>query len=237
MHLLAGTSPLYSSAVFDWVTGIAVTLILGVLGVWAAFKAANPRQELAWQVRAIVPLLSDAASHQVRDTVQIRVDGQVLQSAQVVELYLINRGRRDIPTEAFDQKRPLRIDVGASIVKVLNRVDSPGVRPPQITSEDSALTLGPDLFKRGQAVSVSLLVDGSEPTVTIPESPFIDIAVLELPAVNGQPAFTGPWNTAAAAVVAAAFGLVAGAVGLVAVMLVAVVVATSSSTRRRRRPR
>lgn len=188
MRLVAESGPWYTSGVFLGVAGIAAAVVFGVLGMWAAFRAANPRQELAWQVRASVPLLSSKASAEARDAVEIRVDGQVLHSPRVVELYLVNRGRRDISTEAFDQHRPLRVDVGVPIVKMLNQVHTPaGLRPPRITVEGSVAELGPDMLKRGQAAAISLLVNGSAPTVTIPETPFIDIAVRELPGEYREP--------------------------------------------------
>jgi hypothetical protein len=183
MRLSADSAPFYTSGVFLGVAGIAVGLIFGVIGVWAAFKAANPLRALPLQLRAVVPLLTSAVP-QASDEVEIRVDGQILQYPQVVELKLANRNRRDIPTEAFDQHRPLCIDVGVPIVKILNRVDTPaGVRLPNLTYKGRVLALGPDLFKRGQSVTISLLVDGKEPIITIPESPFIDI---DVPLLSGD---------------------------------------------------
>jgi len=199
MHLPAA-SPFWISDTFLGMAGI----IVGMTGVWAAFRAANPRQELAFQVNASVPLLTGHIDRP-RDLVEVRVDGRILRNAQLIELRLVNRGRRDIPTEAFDQKRPLCIDVGAPIVKILNAVHSPhGLRHPRLDVLDNVLTVGPDLFKRGQEITVSLLVDG-QPRITVPEPPFIDIAVRKRP---GDPTVLPPEFTIAVLTILALFGAI-----------------------------
>lgn len=161
-------------------TGLIATVILGVLGiavaVWAAFRAAKPRQELAYEVRAIVPLLNPSAADV--PYVDIYYDGEEVNHPHVVELHLHNRGSRDIATAQFDQDRAFVVDVGGLIKTVLNTVTVPShYKAARLEADGSSLRVGPDLIKKGQLMKIALLVDGTNPRVTCPEPPFIDVDV------------------------------------------------------------
>lgn len=171
----------YNSGTFWGVAGIVVAVVVGAIGVWAAFRAADPRQVVTWKLRAVVPLLTRGNLHGVGDTLEIRLDGKALDDPRTVDILMRNQGKRDISTAAFDQLRPLRLELGTPIAKLL-RTES---TPPEFKSlgvevHDTAIDIGPGLFKRGQSMVISLLVDGDHPQITFPDLPFIDVELREV---------------------------------------------------------
>ena len=186
-------------------------LVIGIVGVWAVFYVAKPpRRELAWQVRACVPLLNDQA-HKMSAHVEVRVDGEPIKDPTVVEIRVFNRGRRDIPNSAFNDRQPLRMEVGTRVVKHLNRVSEPkDTTTPTIKVDDTGFVLLPGLIKKGQSITVLLLLDGAEPDVCVSASPLIDIPVRQRPV--GVESTRLPALLTTPGAIAGAGGVTAGAV-------------------------
>jgi hypothetical protein len=85
----------------------------------------------------------------------------LLRPPYLLEVTLTARGRRDIPSSAFDQGRTLVFGLGARIVKVLQVRCSPASSlAPPVAIEGSALKVGPELVGRRQITTISVLVDG-----------------------------------------------------------------------------
>jgi hypothetical protein len=95
---------------------------------------------------------------------EILHEGRRLTNPYLLEVTLAARDRRDIPSSAFDQGRPLVFDLGAEIVKVLQiRCNPASSLAPPVTHEGSALRVGPELIGRHQTTVICVLVDGPQP--------------------------------------------------------------------------
>ncbi|MGW1893992.1 hypothetical protein ACWCP6_27625 [Streptomyces sp. NPDC002004] len=102
----------------------------------------------------------------VRQRMVLSVDGRPRQNAHRVEVRLVRKGP-DIASSDFDQDRPIVLNVGSDIITMIG---SPQVEPsdaevPNVTYAGSMLNVPKCLIKRGQQISVSLLVDGT-PSLT-----------------------------------------------------------------------
>jgi len=157
----------YSSATFQWATGILSAAIIAAICALVGFRAVNPRRELVYEVLALVPFLTPTTAD-ARDGVEIRLSGEILDNPQVLEIRLTNHGRLDIATDAFDQSE-----------------SSPAnFKLPRIKIDGTGLNIGPDLLKRRQSIAISVLVDGASPSVTIPDSPLLDVDIREQQKIN-----------------------------------------------------
>lgn len=110
----------YSSGTLWAAVGVGVTLLIGIatlLVMWV------PRQRLYYRAPPATPLLAPGIKG-IAD-LEIRHDGRRLADPYLLEITMTARGRRDIPSSAFDQDRPLGFDLGAGIVKVLQVRCSP----------------------------------------------------------------------------------------------------------------
>jgi hypothetical protein len=77
-----------------------------------------------------------------------------------VNIYLSNRGRRDITREAFGNNQPLKFDIGVPIRKLVGVVSSPEVlRAVQHRAEGTRLFVGPELIGRRQDLRFTLITD------------------------------------------------------------------------------
>ena len=143
--------------------GCYVAVVSCGLGVWAAFRAAYPRQELTYEVLGIRP-------HAAKRTAT---------GSQIIEIRLVNSGQRDIPSDAFDGGKPLRFEVtAATSVQITKCHFTPGrTQSPRVDIRGSILSLGPDLIKRRQVITISLLAGGNVSQVIVAEDPLIGIKV------------------------------------------------------------
>jgi hypothetical protein len=160
-----------------WVAaaGVAVALALGVFTLWLTWRASNPKRRLLYGMPVVTPLLNGGAN--VPHGLEVRRDGQLLTEPHVLVLELFNQGRLDIPNHAFNQDRPLILDVGVRIVDILKTATPVDQAVPAVEIDGTRLEIGPDLIKSRQMISITLLVDGLKPTLSCPPHPLIDIHV------------------------------------------------------------
>lgn len=151
-------------------------LITGFFGGWATLRAANPKRQLAYWMPTITPILHTSDS--VGDLLVMR-GGQALRDPHVLDVKLMNRGRRDVASSHFDRDLPILLDVGAPIVELLGITSRPAsLHTATVVVEGTALKIAPGLIARGQTISFSLLVDGPTPRVSCQAS-LIDVTVQE----------------------------------------------------------
>jgi hypothetical protein len=163
--------------------GVVVTLVVGLLGAWVAWRAASPRRRLLYGVRSVTPLLT--APRGMRGDLEVRHKGELIRNPHVVELVLASRGRRDITSDMFDRDNPLRVHLGVNIVEPLQvRTDTRSAgRLPEITVEDHVVTMPPCRVGSRQRITVTLLVDGfraerlRDSDTLRCESPLVDVQV------------------------------------------------------------
>jgi hypothetical protein len=179
---------LYASGTFWAIIGVAVAIVVGIAGVWAALRAASPERRLFYSMPVITPLLHQQPG--LPQDIEVRRmsedgQGEVLNHPHVVNVQLTSRGRHDIAREAFDGEEPLTLDVGAPIVEFLKVATSPPDRPvPDWEVEGSKLLVRPSLIRRRQTIVFSLLVDGPSPCVNKPQQTLTDVKLV--PGIPGS---------------------------------------------------
>ena len=146
----------YSSGTLWAAIGVCVTLLIGVLTLLVMWV---PPQRLYYRAPPPTPLLP-SGMRGIAD-LEIRHEGRPLTNPYLLEVMLTARGRRDIPSSAFDQGRPLVFDLGVGIVKVLQVRCSPTTSlAPPVAHEGRTLRVGPELVGRRQTTTIAVLVDG-----------------------------------------------------------------------------
>lgn len=164
----------YTSTIF-WVgAGVVVALLAAIASLWAALTVGFPRRRL-FMMPTAAPLLR--ASANMRSRLEIRHRGTLLTNPYGLTVKIISRGRKDIPSEAYNDHQPLRLDVGADIVDVLQTTSEPeALAPPQIATDGTSLKIGPSLIGKRHKITITVLTDGGEPFLTC-QSPLIDVQV------------------------------------------------------------
>jgi hypothetical protein len=214
----------YTSGTLWAVLAVVASLVVGVptfLVTWA------PRQRLLYGAAPATRLLTTGTS---LDNLEIRHRGRPLANPHLLDVTLTNRGRRDIPSSAFDQGRPLVFDVGAAILEVLQvRCDPMSALTPPTRHYGNALMIGPELISRSETITISLLVDGDHPGLTCTMPVLAQVTLTpRTPATSTEPA---SWPTVAAVATAAAGWAAVAAMALAtdwvaATVVVAAVAAT-----------
>lgn len=102
------------------------------------------------------------------DDFQVKVRGNVAQDPHLVTVRLENNGHKDIRSEDFDQKKPLILKLGASILAVLSSPDGSD-RAFNVEEQTSEIKVCPALIRRGQSMTINVLTEG-EPTLSCDES-------------------------------------------------------------------
>jgi hypothetical protein len=162
-----------------WVpAGVIVALAVGLPLVWLTWRLAFSRLELICSVLEM-PLDGQRAkyAHAIRiyyDTIEAP-----LRNLRLIRLRITNRSSRDIPTTAFDDRRPLSLDLGAHIIAIHDNSDTPSNTTPTIKSIDSKLQLLPGLIRRKHSIIIDVLVDG--PIDLSIDCPLIDAKFLQYP--------------------------------------------------------
>src|ERR1019366_3821474 len=175
MPVMTAAGGWYSSGTFWAAAGVVVAVLAAVAGVWVTLTVGFPRRRLYCGLRAAAPLLAAPAG--IRGDLELLHRGTALADPRVVTVELVSRGRRDIPSEAYDDRQPLVLDVGARIVEVLQVTSGPGILPaPRITIDGAALNIGPSLIGRRQKITINVLTDGGQPSLAC-HSPLIDVQV------------------------------------------------------------
>lgn len=167
----------YTSGTFWAGAGTVAALLGAAAGVWATFMVGSLRRRLYYGMRAAAPLL--AAPDGMRSKLELRYDGAPLADPQVLTVQLISRSRKDIPSDAYNDGQPLRLDVGAPILEILQTTSAPEtLPPPSITRDGTALAIGPSLIGKRHNITITVLTDGGTPSLSC-RSPLIDVQIRE----------------------------------------------------------
>jgi hypothetical protein len=196
--VVIGVEQWYSSGTLWTAMSVGVTLLIGVATLLVTWV---PRQRLYYRAPPPTPLLSPG----MRDIadLEIRHEGRRLADPHLVEVMLTARGRRDIPSSAFDQGRPLAFDLDARIIEVLQVRCSPTTSlAPPVAHEGSTLRIGPELVGRRQTTIIAVLVDGDRPSLTCTQPILAQVTLVPRDPKDGF-----PWAAFVVAVVAMATGV------------------------------
>lgn len=156
----------------------AVGAMIGLAGVAATvWVARTPRQRLSYGMPVATRLLTTPSG---MADLELHHRGTLLTEPYLVEVRLTSRGRRDIPSSAFDRDRPLVFDLGVRIVEVLQIVcDPPSAPTPPVTQDGSTLEVGPELIGRRQTITISVLTDGGCPRLSCTRNTLTQVTVTQ----------------------------------------------------------
>lgn len=152
------------------VVGIAVT---GVGVAYARKQASPPKRVLRVDVPPSAPLLATDSAAEIG--IEVKRDGLALTDPRLITLTLDSDGDYDIARTAFDDNRPIAVDLGAPIVELLQQK---GITA---SFDGTTLFLGPDLIKKGTRASLLILVEGPANTGSLAAqiaASLIDVAVV-----------------------------------------------------------
>jgi hypothetical protein len=168
-------APFYTSEIFWMAAAVVVALVVGVGTVWIGWRGSNPKRGLRFGAEAI-PLLEPMEG--ARTAIEVRYSGRAVDDAHLVKLTLINTGRRDIPSTAFDQDAPLRLNTTVPLLEVLDIKTQPATAaPPDVTIDGTELRIGPSRIGRRQRIHIVALAEGT-PRCSLVHA-LVDVAVEE----------------------------------------------------------
>jgi hypothetical protein len=158
-------------------TVLAFLSFAWVVGVYA-WKRWWERRTITYQLLASVPFLRNVPGIKSSGLTVI-YHKKELTDPHLLEVQLTSKRHRDIPTSAFDQDRPLCIDVGAPIVALLEARYDPDQLPlPEITTTGSSLRIEPSLIRRRQDMRFFVLTEGPGAHLDL-TNPLIDYTLRE----------------------------------------------------------
>ncbi|MEV7341074.1 hypothetical protein [Streptomyces sp. NPDC093544] len=166
----------YTAETFWTAAGVAVAVLVGCGAIWAAFRAAHPRRRLTYATNH-----SPLVHQRIDGSLEIRRNGTLLTDPHLVRLVLTNPGRRDIPSSAFDQGQPFRVDLAVPYLEMVGTESEPSAaQPPPVSVRGSEVTIGPGRIGCGTTITYLLLVD-TVPAYRCRHS-LLDVRVEQLPA-------------------------------------------------------
>jgi hypothetical protein len=172
--MLAAVHWYASSTLWTAVVSLAAAFIT-IAGSIIAYSAAMPRRSIVYGMPVSAPLIS--APSGVKPGLRLLHGDEELADPHLLEIKLVCRGRRDIPSSSFDQDTPFCIDVGIPIVALLQTTFVPAKAPvPKVAALGSELRVGPSLIRKRQAIRFTVLADGPGARLT-DQNPLIDVTV------------------------------------------------------------
>ena len=170
---IAGGHHIWDSAAFWPAAGIVVGLLAIAATVWVTLRAANPKRRLYYAWLSDTPLIT--RQHDLSEELKVTYGTRQLVKPRIVTVQLVSRGRRDIAREAFDEGKPVCLDLSTPIVQCVKVATSPSDRPdPSYALDGSKLLIGPSHFGKRQTTVFSLLLDGKTPEIVRPQQSLID---------------------------------------------------------------
>jgi hypothetical protein len=106
------------------------------------------------------------------DLLKVTYGDQQVKAPTIVNVSLTNAGSKDIPSEAFDDGRPIVVDIGVNILAELPATGDP-LPEGKVQISGSRLTVGPWLIRAKGWISTALMADGVPQAIQI-ENPLIN---------------------------------------------------------------
>jgi hypothetical protein len=154
--------PWYASGTFWAGAGTIAGVLVGIIAIYVAIVLANPVRRLECGMSA-APLLQGSAQD-MPGLLRITWNGIDLEDPQILEVNLVNRGRRDIASEDFDQPLEFRVGVGVRVLAILRTASGPkSTAFRAVAFEDDLLKVGPGLIRQHQSIKFTLLASGQDP--------------------------------------------------------------------------
>jgi hypothetical protein len=171
---IAGGS-FWTNGIFWGAAGAIIGLISVIAVVWVTIRVARPRKrQLLVSLTAVTPLLTTQQG--IEDKLRVTYDSHLLRAPHTAAIRLESRGRRlDIPRSAFDDGKPLRLNLGTVFLEILEVITSQGSTAPAVSCSpdrhgiaahegfplgNTELLVGPSLIKWDQKIEISVLTEG-----------------------------------------------------------------------------
>jgi hypothetical protein len=165
----------YYSPIFWAGAGVAVAIATLVI-IILQLLTASTRRTLIYSLLSDTALLTEGAREKAGPDLQVALGGEALDDPHVVSIRIECKGRRDIRMEDFQGTKPLTLDVGVKILKMLSPVsDEEAELNIKTHSEDRAIAIGPGHIKNGQSITFDLLTNGGVNLHC--NSPIADVAI------------------------------------------------------------
>lgn len=161
----------YESAIFWAAAGVVAVLLIGGLTILAQFVAGKPGLTYGMQ--------SQTSKYTFEELAVLHVD-----HPQILLVCLDNPKRVDVASKAFDQDKPLILDVGVPILSLETKfaVQSESLEsladPPAVavTVDGTALKVGPCLIRKRLRLRFVVSANGATPRLTC-QSPLVNVPV------------------------------------------------------------
>jgi hypothetical protein len=174
MHVASGG--ILSSPV--WIPlGVLVALLVGIPVILLTWRLVFARMRLSYSVLQTPLMEQSTFGSQLRVIYGEGDRERLLRQARVVRLRIISRSVKDIPTAAFNDGVPLIIDLGTPVLAILGDEEPTPPSGLPITDDGNQVRIAPRLIKKGQVITINVLVDGI-PRIHV-LSPLIDVTVSE----------------------------------------------------------
>jgi hypothetical protein len=152
----------YSSSFF-WTVAAAIITFAGVIITLLSLIVPwiFSRRTITYELRAAAPLIHMPV--EVNPDLQVAYHGKPMKDPHIIVARLAYRGRRDLPSTAFDQNGPLRLDVGIEVTALLHSAFVPSREPiPKVRVNGKGVEIGPSLIRKKQVIEFVILADGPD---------------------------------------------------------------------------
>jgi hypothetical protein len=148
-------------AVFSTIFSLITAMVIAFMALLAFWRPAPfTRLRMVYKLEASAPLIHEAAP--LSSKLTVNYERKPIARPHIVHISVTNIGKRDVPSTAFDQQLPLRIDLDAEIVAILDATPRPStVSKPEASARGTELSIGPSLIPNHVTLDFLLLVDGS----------------------------------------------------------------------------
>jgi hypothetical protein len=168
-------SPFYTSAAFWGAGGFVAILLVGAVTIYITYRLGSAKRQLTYGIVQNTLLLGPAIASEARSNLKVLFQERPLHSPRILSIRLVSRGRKDIRSEDFDQGRPITLDLGVRLVAFISADANP--KPfPKIIFQGTSLEIGPDLIRRRQVITITVLADGAEPRIAC-DARLIDVNI------------------------------------------------------------
>ncbi|MEV4207552.1 hypothetical protein [Nocardia salmonicida] len=151
--------------------------LVGVIGFCFAvyaFKYNKRRKRLV--VKAMYSKLITGHTGQLSDQIHVKYGDLDISDPHLVNITVWNVGAKDILAKDFDGDKPLKIEIGATVVALL-QPDGPTLNSLVVAD---AVSIQPSLLVAGRRYVIPALVDG-EPNTSVETSRIADTDILDKP--------------------------------------------------------